>query len=232
MSKVLHREHRALFLLLSILLFFVLNPFLQDSHTGEGFLVASLYLTLVAATLELAEKKVLFWTALPIAVASMILLFFSHIYFYQVLELRLASSVVLVVFLGLVSTALFIYLLRPGAITTGRLYVSVGLYFLLGLFWYVLYGLVDIIQPGSFAEAHIPLVGRIEPAKLLYFSLATLTTLGYGDIVPLKPAARILAVLEAAAGVLYIAIFVASLVASYQSANHKSAGLMSDERAS
>ena len=205
-----------------------MNPFLQDSHTGEGFLVASLYLTLVAATLELSEKKVLFWTALPLAGASMILLFFSHIYFYQVRELRLASTIVLVVFLGLVSIALFIYILRPGAITAGRLYVSVGLYFLLGLFWNVLYGLVDIIQPGSFAEAQLPLLGRIEPSKLLYFSLATLTTLGYGDIVPVKPAARILAVLEAAAGVLYIAIFVASLIASYQSTNHKSASLMQD----
>jgi len=52
----------------------------------------------------------------------------------------------------------------------------------------------------------------------LYFSLVTLTTLGYGDIVPVRPFARSLATLEAAAGILYIAITVARLVAAYQSA--------------
>lgn len=53
----------------------------------------------------------------------------------------------------------------------------------------------------------------------LYFSFVTLTTLGYGDIVPATPLARILAVLEAATGVLYIAITVARLIAAYQRAD-------------
>jgi voltage-gated potassium channel Kch len=52
---------------------------------------------------------------------------------------------------------------------------------------------------------------------LLYLSLATLTTLGYGDIVPATPIARMVAALEAVAGVLYIAITVARLVAGYRS---------------
>jgi Ion channel len=67
----------------------------------------------------------------------------------------------------------------------------------------------------------VVLSGRVEPSRLLYFSLATLTTLGYGDIVAVRPSARMFATLEAAAGVLYIAIFVASLVASYQSTERK-----------
>jgi voltage-gated potassium channel len=51
---------------------------------------------------------------------------------------------------------------------------------------------------------------------LLYFSLVTLTTLGYGDLLPVTPFARIVAALEAVTGVLYIAITVARLVAAYQ----------------
>ena len=220
LKKILNSEHRALFLLISILLFLILTPFLQDSHSKEGLLVASMYLTLVAATMELSGRRVLFWSAVPLAATSMAFLLLSHIYFYEVWWLQVASFFALGAFLGLVSAALFAYLVRPGAITKGRLYVSVSIYFLLGLSWFVFFQLINLIQPGSFAEAGAILHGRIEPSKLLYFSLATLTTLGYGDIVAVKPAARMLATLEAAAGVLYIAIFVASLIGSYQSSGN------------
>jgi hypothetical protein len=52
--------------------------------------------------------------------------------------------------------------------------------------------------------------------SLFYFSLATLTTLAYGDVIPVSRPARIIAVLEAATGVFYVAIMVARLVAAYQ----------------
>jgi voltage-gated potassium channel Kch len=81
------------------------------------------------------------------------------------------------------------------------------------------FNLVDAVQPGSFVESAQPAGARISPYSHLYFSVATLTTLGYGDIVPVTPLARILAVLEAATGVLYIAITVARLVAAYQTSN-------------
>ena len=125
-------------------------------------------------------------------------------YFRPTRGLSIASSVVLAVFLGLVSVSLFAYLGRRGQITSGRIYVSVSLYFLLGMECYVLYSLLNAVQPGSFAEAGVTLMDRVHAIKFLYFSLATLTTLGYGDIVAVRPAARMLAALEAAAGVLYI----------------------------
>jgi voltage-gated potassium channel Kch len=53
--------------------------------------------------------------------------------------------------------------------------------------------------------------------QFLYFSLTTLTTLGYGDITPLSPFAQIWSTLEAVVGTLYIALLVARLVGMYQS---------------
>jgi hypothetical protein len=52
--------------------------------------------------------------------------------------------------------------------------------------------------------------------ELLYFSLITLSTVGYGDIVPLSGMARILTALEGVTGVLYIATTVALLVARFR----------------
>ena len=54
-------------------------------------------------------------------------------------------------------------------------------------------------------------------SALLYFSFATLTTLGYGDILPLSPIARGLASVEAVAGTFFTAVLVARLVGAYGS---------------
>ena len=69
-----------------------------------------------------------------------------------------------------------------------------------------------------FAPGSIQIGGH--PAErdtdLLYFSLITLSTIGYGDMVPLGGEARILAALEGVTGVLYIAITVALLVSRFR----------------
>jgi len=215
--RYLTQEQRSIFLLLFILLFITLMPLLEGNPGGELIVVFIMYLTLVAATMELKEKRALFLSAIPIAATSMVLLLANYI--HRTRFLSIASSLVLAAFLGLVSVSLFAYLGRRGLITTGRIYVSVSLYLLLGLEWYALYSFLEAIQPGSFAEGGVTLVGRVHASKILYFSLTTLTTLGYGDIVAVRPAARMLATLEAAAGVLYLAITVARLVAAYQIAN-------------
>jgi len=209
---------RSVVLLVSILAFIILTPLLEGEPRGELILVINMYLTLVAATMELKERRVLFFSAIPIAAASMLLLL--H-YVHRTRALSIANSSVLALFLALVSVSLFAYLGRSGQITTGRIYVSVSLYFLLAMVWFAIYSLLDAIHPGSFAEAGATLVGRVAPSKIVYFSLTTLTTLGYGDIVAVGPIARMTAALEAAVGVLYIAITVARLVASYQTRNRE-----------
>ena len=52
-------------------------------------------------------------------------------------------------------------------------------------------------------------------SQLTYFSFVTLTTLGYGDVLPLVPVAESLAYLEAVIGQLYIAILIAGLVGTH-----------------
>jgi hypothetical protein len=211
LKRFLNQEQRSIFLLLSVLSIYVLTAFLENNRAGEALLVISMYLTLLAATMELAGRKVLFRSAIPIAIASAILLFLSHTYLRGMASLQVASDLVLAGFLGLVTISLFNYLGQPGAITSGRLYVSVSIYFLMGLIWFVLFNVINAFHPGCFAENGTVLAGHIAPSKILYFSLASLTTLGYGDIVAVYPLARIVAALEAAAGVLYIAITVARL---------------------
>jgi hypothetical protein len=77
-----------------------------------------------------------------------------------------------------------------------------------------LYSAVDITYPGSFVRANNTATGG--QSELLYFSLITLSTVGYGEIVPLHGEVRMLPALEAVTGILYVAITVAILVSGYR----------------
>lgn len=100
--------------------------------------------------------------------------------------------------------------LRSGPVTAHRIQGAVGAYVLLGLIWAHAYALATVLLPGAFAGAAISVADG--PRGWLYFSFVTLTTVGYGDVVPVHPAARSLAMLEAVAGPLYLAILIARLV--------------------
>lgn len=99
----------------------------------------------------------------------------------------------------------------PGRITYHRVVGAVLLYLTIGQIFVGLYALAGFLLPRAFAGIEF-----VEGPKLIsdltYFSFATLTTLGYGDIVPLHPLTRSLSNLEAIIGQIYPATLLARLV--------------------
>ena len=100
----------------------------------------------------------------------------------------------------------------------GRVRIGTGatacIYLLLGVIWALVYVFINQVMPGSFSGR---ITGTVfnQLQDFLYYSFVTLTTLGYGDIVPVRAGARALATFEAIVGQFYIAILVAGLVAAY-----------------
>ena len=119
----------------------------------------------------------------------------------------------LAAFFALAAAGLFSYLRSSRTVTQAHLYTAINIYLLLGLLWATLYLAIDTFYPGSI-QIGSHAVNR--ETDLLYFSLITLSTIGYGDIVPFSGEARILAALEGVTGVLYIAITVALLVSRFR----------------
>ena len=100
----------------------------------------------------------------------------------------------------------------PGRITFHRLQGAVVLYLSLATIFASVFGLIWEMSPGAFVNLVARVGGPEEVATMLYFSLTTLTTTEYGDIVAVDPFARSLANLEAVIGQFYLAITVARLV--------------------
>jgi hypothetical protein len=103
--------------------------------------------------------------------------------------------------------------LRPGPVTVYRVVGGIAGYLLIGYTWAFAYQLFLQENPAAI-YFDVPAAGA--PAReisgLIYFSFTTLTTVGYGDIHPVHPAVRSLAVAEALVGQLYLAILISSLV--------------------
>jgi hypothetical protein len=82
-----------------------------------------------------------------------------------------------------------------------------------GIAWAMAYSALDLLVPNSFTVQMN--VGGQSSLTPFYFSFVTLTTLGYGDISPVKPFARILCIIEAIIGQLYLVVLVARLVSQH-----------------
>jgi voltage-gated potassium channel Kch len=120
------------------------------------------------------------------------------------------------VFMALVAIAILYDLFRARSVTGDTLAGAVCVYLLIATTWSYGYLLVEYINPESFSftQAH----GRMEMwlskefYPFIYFSLVTMTTVGYGDMSPVSAEARTLATMEAIVGQIYLTILVARLV--------------------
>lgn len=93
------------------------------------------------------------------------------------------------------------------------LLAAVTVYLLLAALFVPVYGVMEALAPGAFVDNGAG--GPVFWQQFIYFSLTTLTTTGYGDILPVSPWARAVANVEQVVGVLYLAILMARLVGIY-----------------
>jgi hypothetical protein len=203
---------RDLFLLVSLLLVIVLYPLLDSSEVRGVVLGGLMFAPLLLATVRMVQIKFWMWPTLLLMTAVVISTIVSSI--FPVQRLIGLKWGILAAFFGLSAIALFSYLKNARTVDNGHLYTAVSIYLLLGMQWFALYSAIDVLSPGSIQRSASAVGDR--HAELLYFSLITLSTIGYGDVVPLHGEARMLAALEGIAGVLYIAITVALLVSAYR----------------
>jgi hypothetical protein len=184
---------------------FVLPPLAPPSAGGSLVVDAAFALVLVSGVLALSERGTAWRLLMATALLSVAIVLGSHM-------IPVPEPVVDVAELGAFALLLLVVLgqtFRAGPVTLHRVLGGISAYLLLGVVWAESYTLLEAVQPGSFSGAVD--AGRASRGWL-YFSFVTLTTVGYGDILPVRPAARSLAMLEAVTGPLYMAVLLARLV--------------------
>ena len=201
------------YLLVALLAFLVLSPLAQILFPDNASIIINFTftLTIVIGVWSLINDRKWFLFGLGLAAFSFLLSLLE--FFYSSQFIYIASIFVLLFFLINSLVLAIKHILFGPKIDMNKIVGSVTIYLLIGIIWALLYGLVEEVFTGSFEGTHLAEDGS-RFWDLIYFSFVTLTTLGYGDILPVNTYARTLAYMEAIVGQFYIAILVASLVSA------------------
>lgn len=204
-------------LLVSLLLLIVLHPLTADLALGRRLYEALLTLVFLAAFLQVFQRRG-FRTAavvlgLPTLVANWTGFALPDL---PTAPLAVALHLLAALFLGLAVAAVLRDIIEARAVTLDSLCGAFAGYLVVSLIFFHLYSVLETVWPGSFRAGSDVLKELSDPDRrrsvLIYFSMVTMTTVGYGDVVPASQAARVLACLEALAGQFYIAVILAELI--------------------
>jgi len=201
----------------ALFVFMCAVPFISEVRFGLFLLRAGMILLLISAVYSVSERR---WQLIlavvlalpPVATLAMHTLLGGS----QALILRMGMSALFFAYIAVLTAR---FLLKQDRVSADIILGAINVYLLFAICFTFLHAFVELLNPGAYRYhgQTLELVLQGEPeidalAFLLYFSVVTLTTLGYGDISPAIPASRMLCSLEAVIGQLFVAVFIARLV--------------------
>lgn len=216
LSKPIFPRFTSLGLLLFLVMFFGIAPFFSDSAYARFVLDLSVISLLILSVYMFADDKRYLLVALVFASPALLRLVYPIL---GVDEITLALNAC---FFGFVIFVLLKRIFMTRVVKLDVIYAAVVVYILLGVLWGIIYALLEYIWGGSFSFSQYVSGGLFIPGysqDLIYYSFITLTTLGYGDILPLSQPAKSLSALEAMMGQIYLTVLVARLVGMHLSQN-------------
>lgn len=207
-------------LLISLLAFVLLTPFVSDRESGvllvrvafSTILLAGFYVAYGRRSLRrLAVPAILFGIGVEWLTYFLRLPAGTHV--------RLLMDAILFL---LVAVAQLYAVLQQRRVSADTVVGGINAYLLIAISFMLIHALLEVLEPGAYRTGGRTLAEYVLGAEhsegfatMLYFSFVTITTLGYGDITPVSAAAKLAASVEALFGQIYLATFIARLVALY-----------------
>jgi len=207
-------KKRAKYILIMIILLNVLYPITSDGSVVSLIVFEVLYAGLFAVAIFITSdnpRHVRWFISIAVIWLVMAVIWALDPTNFWKIQI---SSFTLVIFHIMILWVMLRYIFTSPSVTVDVLYASAAVYFLLSFLFVPIYGMLETASPGSFVDT--TLAAPVGWQQFAYYSLITLSTAGYGDILPVSMWARMLASIEAAIGVLYVAILMARLVSLYE----------------
>jgi len=208
---------RSVYLLVSLLILVAIGPWLTERLVGRGLWELLFTLVTLSSIHMLSVKRGEALISGLLALPTLASLWLRQL--VPAVALSQVALVLLTLFLLYTTVTVLLRVFAEETVTMDTLSAALCVYLLMGYLWSSLYGLLYLLAPGGF---HLPMgwtpakeqgIATDVPMNLMtYFSFTTLTTLGYGDVLPISGSARAAVVLEAVLGHFYLAVLVARLV--------------------
>jgi len=201
---------RCFYLFIVLLALIGVSPFLEGAR--GNYLLAGLN-----AFIVLAAAAALGRTALSFLIVFCLIGGAVGLRFASLEEGRAALFNWALLLHALVYVSVLVLLLRyvfgPEVMDGDRLWGAASAYLMIGILWCFVYALIELEKGQTFFVRGDP--ANLQLIDLLYFSFSTLTTIGFGDIVPATRGAQLAAIFEGIVGTLFLAILIAKLVGIY-----------------
>jgi voltage-gated potassium channel len=201
----------------ALVLNLLISPFVDQLRGGTLIETMLMTLVLLCAVLSIAGGRGALVGVVLVAPAGI----GEWINYWQPeLLIYLAARGAGLLFIGFVVVQLLRFILYAPRVDSEVLCAAIAGYLLSGLAWSLAYALLSRLDPSSFVFTLGPKSDQsMNGFTGLYFSFITLSTVGYGDIVPVSEVARMLAMVEAMFGMFYMTLLIARLVSLYSSKN-------------
>jgi hypothetical protein len=188
----------------------LLYPFMEGSDVGRALFSVFGIAILGLVVLALRSSPWLTGVGLLLGVPATVLLLIQAVTVSD--DLQPYSSALEAVLYLYAAGALIAYMLADHEITRDEVYAAGATFTLVAWAFAYIYTVCQAVEPGSFTAAVDPSADR-SWIELLFLSFTTLTSTGLSDVVPIKPFARGLVMVEQLAGLAYVAVLVSRLVA-------------------
>jgi hypothetical protein len=200
----------------ALVMMFIGAPFVERMPNGELVEAVLLTLVLITGVMAVSSRRATMGLALILVAPALVGKWLNHFWPEQVPpELFITAALIFVTF---VITRLLAYIVRAPRVNSEVLCAGIAAYLMLGFVWALAYIVVGRLVPDAFTFSVPANSGHtMQGFTAFYFSFITLTTVGYGDITPVAPAARMLAIMESMTGTLFVGMLIARLVSLYSS---------------
>lgn len=207
-QKQAFKLDRFLFLLIALTTYIGIAPFIREYIKLHSFLTIAFSGILIAVIYAISHTK---RQAILVTLVIVPMLVLNWVLFWiKIPSVFTAAYLSDILFLAFTIAMILRFIIKADHVTRDVLFAAVVVYLLIGVTWSMIFTLLEHHAPGSFDFLN----GQIQNSgyAFIYYSFVTLTTLGYGDVVPLTSQAGALAILEALIGQLYLAVMLATLV--------------------
>lgn len=208
------------FLLLFLCLMIGLKPFLNEYI--ERDLLADIFLlgVLMSGVYALDRDPIALRISSSIAFIIILLRLFVHTDIGKLYHSNLfqAETILTALFIAQLLWIILTHILTEQEVSSDTVLGGACAFVLFGFLWGYAYFILNTLEPNSLS-ANTTLAKEL--SDYIYFSFITLTSTGYGDILPITQKARGLAILEAITGQLYLAIMISRLVSLHLSSLNK-----------
>jgi voltage-gated potassium channel len=216
-TREMFSQGRFTVLMIFLLSLFVVLPFFEHSPFAMVLLEGLFSFIMMAAIYAISHQRKSLIAACVIALPALAGRWFPQ--YATSPPFFVIVTVFTIIFFACIAVFIVIHVARSKQITSDTISAALCVYLLVGLTWAAMYSIIFLVDPRAFAmpalrSSEYPGIApiRAEVFRLIYFSFATLTTTGYGDIAPATAVSRGLAVLEMILGQFYVAVIVARLV--------------------